>query len=379
MQQPKYNYFKEKNASLSSKKLFILVGIGAGIAILLLLTFKLMNLFSEAQTQSSLPILSKPVVNHPNTPPGVNDSQLSMDYGSQVRQKLMDGDFDWLEKTASELRASKEKFPGGRWKLASFYSGLSELNTQAPDDIWDLQLGILKKWLGVKPNSITAHVALASFNVNYAWKARGTGYANSVTSEGFQSMEIRLQQAEALLNAAQKLPDKCPEWYVTMQSIALGQGWEMNRYNQLFNEATSLEPLYPYFYESKAAFILPRWYGNEGDWQKFADQTSQKIGGKEGKALYIRIISAMYPYYNQEKFFEEANISWAKVKEGFIAYEELYGTNSYFLNTFCKLAIIARDKETAQQLLQRIGDKWDVTCWNDYQEFQQFKNSIISR
>ena len=64
----------------------------------------------------------------------------------------------------------------------------------------------------------------------------------------------------------------------------------MDRYNKLFEEAIAFEPLYPHFYINKAIYLLPRCHGQEGDWEGFAEETSQSAGGKEGSMLYSYLV-----------------------------------------------------------------------------------------
>ena len=56
-------------------------------------------------------------------------------------------------------------------------------------------LARLEKWRAQYPQSITVYTTLAATYVNYAWQARGNGYANTVTDEGWQLFRDRIHQA----------------------------------------------------------------------------------------------------------------------------------------------------------------------------------------
>ncbi|MBI4854682.1 MAG: DUF4034 domain-containing protein [Acidobacteria bacterium] len=374
MQQPKYNYVKDKQ-TLSPNKLLLLIAIPITIGIMLIGANQLYSyVVTNKEASFATPTLNKTI---PNTPKGVNFYDETKGFSDDLRNKLVEGKFEELDKIADVLRKGKETFPGGWWKLESFYDSLSSLNQDGNDEFWQINIKTLEKWNEERPNSITAKVALAGLWDWYAWKARGSGYASEISEEQFRLFDERIKKAQEILAQASKLPDKCPGWYAVMLSTAQSSGWNKERYNRLFEEAIKIEPKYPRFYISKAIYLRPQWYGEKGDWEKFAEETYKRFPDKEGAIFYQHIASYMSRYYDN-KLFKETNISWEKVKEGFLAREEAYKTNSLLTNQFCRLAMFAEDKETAKELLQKIDDKWDKNVWESYKEFEIAKTKINS-
>src|SRR2546423_551498 len=100
-----------------------------------------------------------------------------------ARQQLTDGDFDTLEKTAQAFRDSKESYIHGSWALKSFYLGVADIDYSLPDAQCIEFLNKIRAWISAKPNSATAHIALAHALIDYAWKARGIGWGDSVSGE----------------------------------------------------------------------------------------------------------------------------------------------------------------------------------------------------
>lgn len=292
----------------------------------------------------------------------------------ETRNNLYQEQFARLDAIAAQLRTNKERFPGGTWKLNAFYNGLNAppSGDNASEGEWQTHLSKLRKWI-TQTDSITAHVGLGDALDNYAWSARGYGFADSVTEEGQRLFNERSQLAEkTLLDAKKSGTITCPHWYVVMLQVGLGQGWKTDRYNKLFEEGATLEPTYYYLYRIKAMYLMPRWYGEQGDWEKFVDQASQKIGGKEGSALYYFIASHIFTSYG-DTFFTETNVSWPKVKQGFADLQSSYGMNAERLNEACKLAVWAEDSATAHDLFNQIGDKWDASVWRSKKNFDLYK------
>ena len=284
---------------------------------------------------------------------------------SEMLGLLMEEDFAKLDDISHKLRATKERFPGGDWKLAWFYIGIGEpTNGQKDgDEIWELQINKLKKWIKKNPNSISARVGLGRILYEYAWKARSNKLAYKVTEEGWKLFSEGLAESEKILNEAKNLPEKCPYWYLAMQTVALGQSWNRERYDELFKEAIKFEPKYWDYYTAKAHYLLPRWCGEIGEWEQFAEEISDRVGGKEGSIIYGYICQALCKFYKQEKCFMETDVSWKKMKQGFYDREELYGTSIRNLNVFCKYVWYADDRKTAKELFKRIGDNYDKQVW----------------
>ncbi|KAF0244270.1 MAG: hypothetical protein FD167_3659, partial [bacterium] len=277
MEQPKHNYFKDKEQqALSPKKLLLLIGIPATIGILVMGANEVFSYFGATKTSS---VITQPTVNSivSNAPKGVNFyNEVIKPYIEDLRTKLSEGKFEELDKIAESLRASKETFPGGEWKLEVFYDAISSLNDAINDEFWEINIKTLETWVKERPESITARVALGSLWDQYAWKARGTGYASEVSEENFRLFYERLEKGEIVLNEAKKLPVKCPIWYEMMLSVAHSTGWDKEHYNRLFEEAIKTEPYYSQFYRGKIVYLLPQWYGERGDLEKFAEQTYQR-------------------------------------------------------------------------------------------------------
>src|SRR5262249_10967875 len=236
------------------------------------------------------------------------------DYEAARGQELYREDYEKLEKLAAELRSSKARFPGGAWKLHKLYQGIDRPVSvgKVSEQEWILHLPKLQKWVAQYPKSITARVALASAFTEYAWSARGDGFASTVSEDGRRLFGERLMVAEKILTEAKALPEKCPHWYATMETVAMGRGWERSRFDSLFEEAVEYEPQYHYFYTYKANYLLPRWHGEAGEMEKFADETAVRLGGKFGSIVYYLIASEMSPRYRTRMFFE-TRLSWPRI------------------------------------------------------------------
>lgn len=299
-------------------------------------------------------------------------------YYANVEALLQQENFKELDRLADEARSSKARFPGGGWLLYSFYGAATYRAgaTDASEEEAQAVLQKLQRWTTARPQSITARVALAYAYVAWAWKARGDGAADTVKEDAWPIFEDRIRQAGTILTTAWELPEKCPQWFVVMQEVARAEGWDKEKVNDLFEKAIALEPDYYYNYESHARFLLPQWYGEEGEAAKFAGEAADRLGGKRGDILYFQIAAALDCKCAKDTYL--SNTDWPRIRRGYDALEELYGAFPLKLNQIAYMAVKARDPEYAERIFARIGDNWNQSVWKDLQYFQKSREWAAS-
>jgi hypothetical protein len=281
--------------------------------------------------------------------------------------------FDLLEQIAGALRSGKDRWPGGRWKLQAFYGGVASPapGSHATEEDWAGHLQRVNEWVAAKPKSITARVALAESYLAYAWDARGTGFADSVTDSGWKLFEQRIAKAEQVLQQASALEEKCPHWYRAMQQVALAQGWEPERANALFEQAIAFEPGYFPVYRAQAQFLLPKWNGEKGDLERFAELVANRAGGSKGDIIYFEIAAEIACGCEEDDPLKR--LSWKRIQQGFAAAEKEYGVSYIKLNQIARMAVDVRDGVHADEFFKRIGDNWDSGVWRKKASFDSDK------
>jgi hypothetical protein len=282
--------------------------------------------------------------------------------------------FETLDQMAATARSTKARLPGGFWSEHLIYSALTRPDAgtyDASESDWITHLARLQRWVAQRPDSITARVALAGAQLQYAWRARGGGYADKVTEEGWKSFGERAEVAAKTLMDASSLPAKCPEWYVAMQltARALGQSKEMQ--TAIFEKAIAFEPDYQYFYRAQAEMLMPKWEGEEGEMAAFAAKVADRIGGKKGDMIYYQIAAVLNCGCDNDRKLN--GMAWDRIKRGYIALEEQYGEFVGNLNAMAYMAGMAGDMAYADEAFKRIGEGWDETLWHKKENFQMVR------
>ena len=287
------------------------------------------------------------------------DAEALEKYKTAINQMLVQEQFNQIDCLAETLRSSKAKFPSGAWKLHILYEGLRAPLGHATDEDWTTHLEKLDRWAALKPQSITARVALASAYEAYAWDARGQGTSETVSESGWRLFGQRTGKAMQILEQASKLRKKCPEWYLIMLALALDQGWKREKAAELLNQAIAFEPDYYYYDRQYADFLSPKWYGEEGDSEHFAAETADR-GGSAGDILYFHIAAYMII---RNRGVGSMRFSWPRIQKGYAELEKQHGVSLDAMNRLAYIATKEKDSAVASLLFQRIGDNWEEGVW----------------
>lgn len=298
-------------------------------------------------------------------------------YRLDAYNHLSDDDFAWLDREAVKVRSGKERLPGGYWKIRTLYSAMETplKGQQASDEDWSILIDKLSRWSKRQPKSVTALVALAQAWQKYAWKARGGGYADTVSEKGAELFRKRLEISNQILSRGASLKDRCPHWYVIALWTAIGRGADRDTLEELFDAGVKLEPTYYYLYQVKASYLLPRWLGEDGEWERFAEAKAKTLGGEEGDMIFFAIYSQMRTMHDMT-FMNTHQADVPRIIAGYYAMEKSYGFAPHRLNEACFFAAFGPDRTAARKLFERVGDNYDLSVWRSKQTFEIFRQGV---
>jgi hypothetical protein len=279
-----------------------------------------------------------------------------------------------LDQEAARARTAKDRVGGGAWKLYMLYNQVSQFpkGDEAAETDWTYRQTLLQHWGTTIPSSITARVALAEFYHAYAWRARGGGYADTVSAEAWKVFQSRATQAYSTLVEAAKLPDTCPHWFFVMLEVARDLDWSKEQTQQLFDRAVAFDPSYYHSYREYALQHLPKWGGEPGEAEAFAEESYRQIGGRQGAFVYFEIATVIYCLCNEMP--PQPTLSWPRLQGGFAEVEERYGATLLKLNRYAMLAYLYHDQDVARRILSRIGDRWEPAVWVTRASFEQARS-----
>jgi hypothetical protein len=97
--------------------------------------------------------------------------------------------------------------------------------------------------------------------INKAWAARGGGYADSVTSRGWQGFNEHLANAREALTKAWELKPELPLAPCRLITVSLGDG-DITEMRHWFDQTTMAQIDYAPAWKEMRWGLRPRWYGN---------------------------------------------------------------------------------------------------------------------
>lgn len=316
-----------------------------------------------------------------------NDNQLGTIYRytppfGRVRDLLLEEKFDELEEIATRLRLEKPRIETGGWQLDYFYSHLAGGWAKNYITEVDWLIESLERWKAHRPHSITPRVVLAKVYIKIGWEGRGDGWAKDVTEEGWKIFRTNLKKAWGLLKETESLKIKDPELYHVFLTVGRGLSKSERIMNDLFEKGVAIEPCYSTIYLEMAEGLLPKWGGSKRQLKALAERSLALIGGDEGVIMYAKIASEVMPTSSEGdvgRIFKSYGFSYDTIKKGFSRLLMSYPDSKYYRNRYCLIASIYKDRETAIELFDQIGDDWHRGAWRNEENFTKYQKWAYER
>ena len=282
----------------------------------------------------------------------------------QTADLFSKGDYATLDAQARNFRSTRARFADGSWKLRAFYEGLEPARSFIVKEDWDAWFGKMTEWSRSVPDSVTAAVVEAQGWAQYAEK----------TDDRAERQRRRARMKQVMFDAL-NFPERCPQWYaLTLDVIAIAEGWPEEEIKRVLAEAAPYgRDYYNLYFE--AACYKPTGpcglFGPTASWPQKAEKFSREFDPAEGLTSYARFAWRKSQYFSN--LFEESPVTWDKLKQGFQDMDTHYPNSRTNLNAYLQFALLARDKETARVLYQRIGDDGDES-WGSHARYQLWRD-----
>lgn len=125
------------------------------------------------------------------------------------------------------------------------------------------------------------------FLVNYAWDARGDGFAGTVTADGSHLFEERLEEAERRLIKAWELDKTNSQAAARLLYVCIGLGRDRDVMEEWFRKALEANPNETSAYIGKIDFIHPKWHGSTEELLEFGRQMAKSPNWADKVPMYL--------------------------------------------------------------------------------------------
>lgn len=309
--------------------------------------------------------------------PNARGTQIS--YVQRQLDLLFHGKYEELEKEMASPSLPDAEAIGMTPDRAFFSTFRYEDWNKSPD--WEQLFKRFDEWEAAFPKSPASRLARSTALIDYAWAARGKGFAGTVTDDGWKLFGERLVEGVKKLEEARTLGgDKEATYWTNMLTFCRGLQAPPDKTKKVVEEGLKRFPGNPNVYYIYCVAILPRWGGGEGEWQAWVDAQNKdaRWGGKEmDPMLYAQILWLVYGYiYDKDgPFFESKKLSWEKAKLGLDQLCEKHPKSIYWKTARAHMAWSARDAKAlsaAVAALDGTYDSWAISP----KDFQEILNSI---
>ncbi|HRE06309.1 MAG TPA: DUF4034 domain-containing protein [Opitutaceae bacterium] len=289
-----------------------------------------------------------------------------------VREKFDQRDFAHLETLYRDSLASRRRFKSGNYYMFQFMAPFDDYTRGGQKaDLEGIEL-----WKRAFPKSALPWVTESEVWRDYAWEARGGGWASEVTEQGWKLFRERLNKAQLALDTAEQLEPPTPNWYENQMIVSVGLGAPRERLDSLYLGAKRALPESYAADETRSLYLLPRWMGKPGEWERLAKETLKQEGAS-GLETYARIVAYRSRYYTN--IVEETQISVPLAHAGFRQWMERFPESKEAVARYCLFAVNAGDRPLAKQLLEKLDGTMDPDIWITGDYYHKFVTWLMAQ
>ena len=267
---------------------------------------------------------------------------------------------DWFDHWAKP----EERFDDGRWHLAALSAGLDSAFTHRSPKDWKEEQERISEWRQKNPASTAVDIVEAQLLTNWAWSARGSGYARSVTPEGWKLFHERLNRAEELLFRSKERSSGNPLWYAEYLTVALANDWDPAEFRALHDAAIARFPDFHPFYFKMIQHLQPRWGGSIEQIDAYIAEVAKQTEAQQGKIMYARLYWYLAGIEGADfSLFEDSAVNWADMKTGFEQLIAATPKSNWNFNNFASFACRAGDADTYRKLRKQLDARFYEDAW----------------
>lgn len=275
-------------------------------------------------------------------------------YTARVLELYDNEDFAAIEAWIDEAAKDTVPLTNGKQKFVALFDALaypSSPHLQKPQ----ARVELCTRWLKAFPRSSTAAAIRIRSQLNYAWEARGSGYASSISDEGYKLFIERLTPIAGWTEEAEQGEINNPLYCDSAIDFAKSIGQPKVRVDQLVEIAAKV-PIWTYRpYLAATEYYLPRWYGGPGDMERFALRVYELTKNRLGAEAYTQIVVQVSRYHGSTTF-QDFQFSWPLIQQGFCDAAARVPNRGADAVQYGWLARYADRRQEAKVLFDYLGD-----------------------
>ena len=196
-------------------------------------------------------------------------------------------------------------------------------------------------------------------HISWAWEARGGGYANTVTPQGWADFAARLKVAEAALTRAWQLDPGTPEAARHMLTVVRGQGGGPDQLELWLDRALSADPDCIDACWDVLTDLEPKWGGDPEQMIAFGRQCLAE--GNWGTGIPAVLADAhwrvAHEYSDNPVAYWLRPGVWDDLRAVYAGYLVLNPDNWVSRNSLARYAVLCHQWRAADEQFRALGDR----------------------
>jgi hypothetical protein len=275
---------------------------------------------------------------------------------------------DYMENWSNTLRRDESRVAGGNTRLFELYNVLLAIDCRCRDGYrrnfsFEDRKTRLDTWLNAYPQSVTANLAMSGLWEYRSWQVvNGNADLDVATPEQREEFQRDRRTAWSQIKSLKVTDDP----YVAFFKLRIRRHSDatQDEMTRMFEESVATWPQHSQVYRLYAG-LLP--------WILDRDRSQVRLmedlaAAKEDPDRQVGLAYIVGSTFRQIRF-KAWDITWADVKHAYEVRRGRYGWRNRDLNTFCFLAIQAKDWPTARDCMQEINGHWDDVVWHSQNDF----------
>ena len=253
--------------------------------------------------------------------------------------------------------------PGGGSTYGAAVVGIDDLIDSGTMQIGDV-LRLAADWRDARPQSPLPGLIEAMTFQDWAWTARGHGYANSVSSQTWAIFAARTEMAAVSLRESASSGRATPLWYYLSIGVGLDQGLTLDRMRAIFDQGSARFPGYLPLYRAMLRVLMPRWGGSYQKVDDFISAMLERTWPSEGTRMYTQLYWSYALLEGDDvDIFTDTQAEWGYMNTGFRQLLAKYPRSDYVLNAYADFACRAGDEAQYRVLRPQLATRFSASAW----------------
>lgn len=200
--------------------------------------------------------------------------------------------------------------------------------------------------------------------VDWAWQARGGGFADTVTPEGWKLFAQRLAVAREALEEAYKRDPSDPRAPTLMIKVCMGQGSDLEQTTTWFTRAMTADPDNYEACDKMLFYLYPRWYGTPQQMVAFGRECLKTYNWRaQLPFILLKVHQELAAESGDEKAYYLQPAVWDDLRDIYQSLLWFDPDNNANRNMLAFFACKCGRWEEANRQLQLLGDKVDPAAF----------------